>query len=300
MDLLLSFFFLIISSVVGITIGLLLGMKSYLKLAIFVMCIFIPIELFYEYYYDTTNTLTNSPTTTYTNVSNTPIANSKPNEIKNTNTNTKLENIKYATLEDTSVLDSNGDKSPFDGLDPTELLSRLNYIYYATSNPLEPINYSTYKTHADKLLDDPANYKLSTNDPKLLRYSRKYYPQLTDNQIDAKDCLNYGSGKNSCFQNPSLFFNVENDFNILTKGVNENNANLVVREDFSNQSMNMNPNTRYDKPLFLNAPDFKMYKPLDQESNETINLDTSNSMCRTCKLAVCPDDYCGLQNQLFL
>ena len=298
MDLLLSFFFLIISSVVGITIGLLLGMKSYLKLAIFVMCIFIPLELCYEYFYDTTNTLTNSPTTTYTNVSNTPIANSKPNEIKNTNT--KLENIKYATLEDTSVLDSNGDKSPFDGLDPTELLSRLNYIYYATSNPLEPINYSTYKTHADKLLDDPANYKLSTNDPKLLRYSRKYYPQLTDNQIDAKDCLNYGSGKNSCFQNPSLFFNVENDFNILTKGVNENNANLVVREDFSNQPMNMNPNTRYDKPLFLNAPDFKMYKPLDQESNETINLDTSNSMCRTCKLAVCPDDYCGIQNQLFL
>ena len=40
MDLLLSFFFLIISSVVGITLGLLLGMTSYLKLAIFVICIF--------------------------------------------------------------------------------------------------------------------------------------------------------------------------------------------------------------------------------------------------------------------
>ena len=201
-------------------------------------------------------------------------------------------------------MDNNNDKSPFEGLEPTELLSRLNYIYYATANPLEPINYSAYKIHADKLIDSKDDYKLSTNDPKLLQYSRKYYPQLTDNQIDAKDCLNYGSGKNSCFQNPSLFFNVKNDFNILTKGVNENNANLVVREDFINpsinMSMNMNPNSRYEKPLFYNAPNLKLDKPLDQESNETINLDTSNSMCRTCKLAVCPDDYCGLQNQLFL
>jgi hypothetical protein len=330
MDLLLSFFFLIIASVIGITIGLLLGMRSYLKLAIFVICIFIPIELLYEYCYCDTHANTNSSTTTYPNLDkNTfPLPNSKPNEIKlTTNTHTKPEQIKYASLEDLSVLnnnnnnnnDNNDNKSPFDGLEPTELLTRLNYIYYATANPLEPINYSDYKTHADKLLDEPANskesncnanantnanYTLFTHDPKLLNYSRKYYPQLTDRQIDAKDCLNDGSGKNSCFQNPSLFFNVKNDFNILTKGVNENNANLVVREDFCNKSnsmsMKMNPNTRYMKPLFLNAPDFKMDNPLDQESNETINLDTSNSMCRTCKLAVCKDDYCSLQNQLFM
>ena len=315
MDLLLSFFFLIIASVVGITFGLLLGMRSYLKLAIFVICIFIPIELSYDYFYDDTQTSKKSLTDKIL----IPVHNSKPNEIIPISTNSNInttqkkspEQIKYASLEDTSVLDSNnnGDKSPFDGLEPTELVSRLNYIYYATANPLEPLHYSTYKTHADKLLDEEStnantNYKLITHDPKLLKYSRKYYPQLTDNQIDAKDCLNYGSGKESCFQNPSLFFNVKNDFNILTKGVNESNANLVVREDFSNpplsMSMSMNPNYRYEKPLFTNAPNFKMDKPLDQESNETINLDTSNSMCKTCKLAVCPDDYCGLQNQLFM
>ena len=306
MDLLLSFFFLIIASVVGITIGLLLGIRSYLKLAIFVLCIFIPIELSYDYLYDDDKDSRLYETNT------TPIHNSKPNEIQpmNTTMNTIInkksnqEKIKYASVENTSVFEYDNEKPPFDGLEPTELLSRLNYIHYATSNPLEPIRYSTYKTHADKLLDEDsnANYKLITHDPKLLKYSRKYYPQLTDNQIDAKDCLNYGSGKESCFQNPSLFFNIKNDFNILTKGVNENNANLVVREDFSNppMSMSMDPNTRYEKPLFSNAPDFKMDKPLDQESNETINLDTSNSMCRNCKLAVCPDDYCGLQNQLFM
>jgi hypothetical protein len=307
MDLLLSFFFLIISSVVGITLGLLLGMTSYLKLAIFVICIFIPIELCYDYFYDDIYTHYNSTTATLHNSN----SNSNLNEIQPINTmsinkKTNKEKIKYASVENTSVLDYDNDKPPFDGLEPTELLSRLNYIYYATANPLEPIRYSTYKTHADKLLDKDSNTnsisKLSTNDPKLLKYSRKYYPQLTDNQIDAKDCLNYGSGKESCFQNPSLFFNIKNDFNILTKGVNENNANLVVREDFCNPptSMSMNPNTRYETPLFSNAPDFKLDKPLDQESNETINLDTTYSMCRNCKLAVCTDDYCSLQNQLFL
>ena len=320
MELLLSFFFLIISSVIGITLGLSLGVKSYLKLAIIVMCIFIPIEICYDYCNTNNNNNNNKHHTTTTN-SNTipnsipnsiPIPNSKPNLINtttaNTHSNIKTDHIKYASLENTSVFENN-DKLPFDGLEPTELLSRLNYIYYATSNPLEPIHYSTYKTHADKLLDEEdssnANYKLITHDPKLLKYSRKYYPQLTDNQIDAKDCLNYGSGKNSCFQNPSLFFNVKNDFNILTKGVNENNSNLVVREDFSNpphmsMSMKMDTNTRYEKPLFESAPHFKMDKPLDQQSNETINLDTSKSMCKNCKLAECSADYCGLQNQLFL
>ena len=298
MDLLLSFFLLIISSVIGITFGLLLGIKSYLKLALFVICIFIPIELCYSYCYSDTNHKS-SPSTTYTNL----FENIIPNANATIPTKTTTDKIKYASLEDTSIFES--DKSPFDSLDPKELISRLNYIYYATANPLEPINYSSYKTHADKLLDEPVNdnYKLITHDPKLLEYSQKYYPQLTDNQIDAKDCLNYGFGKNSCFQNPSLFFNVKNDFNILTKGVNENNSNLVIREDFcsgSSMSMNMNPNARYEKPLFVNAPDFKLDKPLDQQSNETIDLDTSNSKCKNCKLAVCADDYCGLQNQLFM
>ena len=306
MELLLSFFLLIISSVVGITIGLLLGMRSYLKLAIFVICIFIIVDLSYDYF-------NKDIKSRHSNVSNNsiqkPIPNSKPNIINTTTTNvntnpettteTTTENIKYASVDNTSI--HSNDKPPFDNLEPSELLSRLNYIYYATANPLEPINYSTYKTHADNLIDNPdnSNNKLSTNDPKLLEYSRKYYPQLTDNQIDAKDCLNYGSSKGSCFQNPSLFFNVKNDFNILTKGVNESNSNLIVREDFSNP-MIMNPNARYESPLFSNAPNLKLDKPLDQESNETINLDTTQSMCKNCKLAICDDDYCGPQNQLFM
>ena len=204
------------------------------------------------------------------------------------------------------------DKPPFDGLDPKELLSRLNYIYYATAQPAKRINYHDFKTHADTLLDTDGT-KLSNADPKLQSYAAGHYPQLTADQIDARDCLNYGSGPKSCFQSKQLFYNAARDFNILDKGVNMDNANLVVREDFS-MPANLEAITSRPLPLdvadrnsrarvlFVNAPKGNLDTPLDQESNESLGrkLDDSKALCRNCKLAVCSDDYCGLQNSLFM
>ena len=294
MDILLSFFFLIISSIVGISLCLLLGMKSYLKIAILVMCLFIPMELYNEYIQNSNKNQSKKKSI--------PEPNSYPNTVGNTNTNANTTNpsntmpdtTKYSNVE-TKPFEM--DKPPFDGLEPKELLSRLNYIYYATANPLKPINYLDYKTHADKLLNSD-NTKLSTKDSQLLEYSKAFYPQLSENQIDTKDCLNGGSEKSSCFQNPSLFFNVKNDFNILTKGVNENNANLLVREDFSNP-MILDTTKRYEPILFMNASNGNLDRPLDTQSNETINLNT-NDVCRHCKMAICKNDYCSLQNELFM
>ena len=309
MDILLSFFFLIIASVIGISLGLIFGMKSYLKIALLVICIFIPMEIYHDFF--NTKQSKNTPNSF-------PIHNSKPNVNYSTRPNSTGPNstgpnstgpnstgpnstgpkalpdtTKYATVKSGTNFEM--DKPPFDGLDPQELLMRLNYIYYATANPQKPIQYLDYKTHADKLLNSD-NSKLSTDDPKLLQYTNAYYPQLNKNQIDTKDCLNYGSEKGSCFQNPSLFFNVKNDFNILTKGVSEDNANLIVREDFNNI---INTNIPNNPILFTNAPMGNLNKQLDKESNEYINLE-DNSMCRNCKLAVCKNDYCSLQNHLFM
>ena len=63
MDILLSFFFLLISSIVGISLCLFLGMKSYLKIAIIVMLLFIPMELYNEFIYsnDKVNTIIKQP-----------------------------------------------------------------------------------------------------------------------------------------------------------------------------------------------------------------------------------------------
>lgn len=201
-------------------------------------------------------------------------------------------------LVDTKDTEFSMDKPPFDGLGPSELMSRLNYIYYATANPANVINYHEFKTHADKYLDEDGT-KLSTNDTKLQGYSG-FYPQLTIDQINARDCLNEGSGPRSCFQSPQLFYNAKNNFNILEKGINLDNANLVVREDFS-MPMNLNPATRYDPILFMNAPQGNLDKPLDQQSNERIDLSAdAMSICHNCKLAVCKDDICSLQNKLFM
>ena len=51
MDILLSFFFLIIASIIGISLCIFLGMKSYVKIAIIVILLFIPMELYNDYFY---------------------------------------------------------------------------------------------------------------------------------------------------------------------------------------------------------------------------------------------------------
>ena len=50
MDILLSFFFLLIATIIGVSLCLFLGMKSYIKIAIVVILLFIPIELYNDYF----------------------------------------------------------------------------------------------------------------------------------------------------------------------------------------------------------------------------------------------------------
>lgn len=383
--------------IIGIGISLFLGARSYIKIALVVLLIFIPIEIYYSYRLSQTlvpktatlpavlvpsaeiqqsvikaaqqlaatqtitadGSLITLPTSTgsenipinsvMANLSkignvimnkpldliqptistqSIPIGTSIPDYHPRKNeegnrfaTEKNLEDTKYSifhpdTKSDNDNISGNsgvsGDKPPFDGLDPKELLSRLNYIYYATAQPAKKINYHDFKTHADTLLDTDGT-KLSNDDPKLQSYAAGFYPQLTADQIDARDCLNYGSGSKSCFQSKQLFYNATRDFNILDKGVNVDNANLVVREDFS-MPKNLEAITSRPLPLdvvdrnavgrvlFVNAPKGNLDIPLDQESNESLGpkLDDSIALCHNCKLAVCRDDYCGLQNSLFM
>jgi hypothetical protein len=227
-----------------------------------------------------------------------------PQPVLSTITPTTTLNATIATLPSITIETQNNstfemDKPPFDGLPPGELLSRLNYIYYATANPAKMLNYHDFKTHADIYLDKDGS-KLSTNDLKLQTYSSSFYPQLTRNQIDARDCLNEGSNNRSCFQSPQLFHNVKNNFNIMEKGVNLDNVNLIIKEDFS-MPMILNPHTRYEPILFTNAPNGNQDKILDQQSNETINLSTNQvDLCTNCKLGICKNDYCNFQNKLFI
>ena len=331
MELFLSFLIIIIITIFVTAICLILNIKSYLLIAIIIVFIFILIEL-----------VINKKGIKYNTGNLIPIPNSKANTIgnlllKTTNSNTTnpnttvplatqsstdyhplkndannrftrekdLENSKFAIFKHKDSNNFEMDKPPFDGLEPLELMSRLNYIYFATANPLKPISYSDYKTHADKYLDQDET-KLSSGDQKMLASAKGFYPQLTADQIDGRDCLNYGSDPaKSCFQSPQLFHNIQKANNaslnqtVLSQGVNTDNSNLIIIEDFSNPET-INSNKRYDPVLFVNAPKWNLDKPLDQESNESIQLVDSEPLCRNCKLAVCKNDYCSLQNGLFM
>jgi hypothetical protein len=309
MDYLLSFFFLIIASIIGISISLLLNIKSYLKIAILVVCIFIPIELYNDLVVTKKRKQIPNPNSQPNSLANT-LANTIPSTTTLSSQTTQdqqsnvkfareqdLENTKYGIFKRQSKSNNEEkDSLPLDGLDPQTLLSKLNYIEYATSNPYKPITYTEFKTHADKYLDQDGT-KLSAQeiDPRLLAFSKANYPQLTSDQIDARDCLNYGSDPSkSCFQSAQLFHN------ILNKGVNNDNANLIIKEDFSNPMM-LNHLSNNQHVLFKNAPSGNQDIDLNSQSNETIQLeDNSMATCRNCKLAVCKSDYCGLQNQLFM
>lgn len=339
MDNLTMFLLIFIALVLGFVLSIILKITSIILIVLIVVGLYVIILWYYKYKMDnepipntypgntsTTkssnqssnqssnsfnnlNTINTIPTATIT-ANGALIGNLVKNDISlsiNNNKNINSKNINSKNMKNDLPLSMQNnteysmDKPPFDGLPPGELLNRLDYLYYATANPNKMVNYHDFKTHADKYLDEDSS-KLSVNDTKLQAYSAGFYPQLTANQIDAHDCLNYGSSPGSCFQSKQLFYNVKNDFNILDKGVNNDNANLVVREDFS-MPMNLDINERDMPVLFMNSPRGNQDFPLDIISNENVGkymADESLSLCRNCKLAVCKDDYCGLQNQLFM
>ena len=165
------------------------------------------------------------------------------------------------------------------------------------------IDQLNFKEQINYILENKENNK--ENNKEHNKYINNYYPQLTANNIDATDCLNEMNNKNSCFQNQYLF-NMSNMFNmsntgltgnpsmpsipsILNKGITQDNANLIIKEDFSLPI------------LFRNAPYGNLDKDLNLQSNEYIDLTAdSNSMCRGCKLATCKNNMCALQNNLFM
>ncbi len=238
----------------------------------------------------------------------TPTANSLPDSNKDVGfaRESDLKNTKYGIFHKKNT-EGDLESNPFDNLEPKELMSRLNYIYYATANPYQMISYANYKTEMDKRIEKDGS-SLSSGDDFFKQYNAKYYPQLSANLIDARDCLNEGNGTKSCFQTPQLFENlkqVKEGFtsgkskptSILSQGIETLNK-VFVKEGFSNP-MVLDMDMRSLPTIFKNAPGDQDF-PLDIVGNEYLRIDDSDKLCRHCKLAVCKDDVCFLQNSLFM
>lgn len=184
---------------------------------------------------------------------------------------------------------------PLDGLTPQEMSSRLQYLYYATSHPKDKVSYIDFKTHTDKLLDTQKT-SLSSRDKIMIGETRSFYPDLTENQVNARDCMQGGYGEDSCYQHPKMFVKEEfknmpkksNSNNILSSGINKDNARMILKEDFSQPSPNNHKNPF--KTIFVNAPG-----NLDEHQ-----YDISELLCRGCTSGNCCNDNCKLQNELFM
>ena len=228
-----------------------------------------------------------------------------------TTTTLPLTTTPLTTIPSANIPNS-GSELPFDGLPPADLLKNMQYLYKETSNPLHVPSQMHTLTSADVTLNK--DRKLSNgvngtlvdgNDAKYmsayLSYAGKYYPNLTLNQVDTRDCLN-NMGVNSCFQSAKMF---EKTNSILDKGITKQNADVIVREDFVNfsepSSVNLysskpffdgNQKKLYDstEPIFMNAP---------MNINDNNNGNIENNMCRGCKIGVCSGNYCATANQLF-
>ena len=99
-------------------------------------------------------------------------------------------------------------KSPFEGLFPKQLMNRLNYLFYVTSHPFKPKSFTDYV------------YSKNNNIPKSVKHlevSRQYYPQLTEDQVNFNDCMNFPHGDpKSCNQGNDKW---EAENSILTSGI---------------------------------------------------------------------------------
>ena len=152
------------------------------------------------------------------------------NQQLNNNNNNNNNIIKHTEKEQFSSRNTlfypkktDNNKSPFEGLFPKQLMNRLNYLFYATSHPFKAKSYTNYVYSKNNNI---------TKSIKHLDVSRQYYPQLTEDQVNFNDCMNFPHGHPKSCDQGSDKWNAENS--ILTSGIaNKKDLNQVVREDFN-------------------------------------------------------------------
>ena len=115
-------------------------------------------------------------------------------------------------------------KSPFEGLLPKQLINRINYLYYATSYPFKA------KSYADFIYNENNTVPTSV---KHIEITRATYPQLTEDQVNFSDCLNFPKDHPlSCNQGDDKW-DAEN--NIITQTKLDSNQKQSIDIEDENQ-----------------------------------------------------------------
>jgi hypothetical protein len=192
----------------------------------------------------------------------------------------------------TSVDDYHGTKmpimGPLDGLPWQEVIRRVNYLKAKTQYPYKPMTYTDYKTSMDELLGEDLSglmkhADLNTTETK--QELRRWYPDSTLNQINARDCTNYAPGHPlSCVQ-PSTKLSDDLLLNDST-----NPTELATKENFISSDMYkstqelLNSKSGTMPTLFKNAPG---------HVGQNVTRDISSDLCRGCVVGQCSKGVCG-------
>jgi len=120
-------------------------------------------------------------------------------------------------------------KSPFEGLLPQQIKNRLNYLYYATAHPFKAKSYTDYLHSKSKV----------PKSVKHLNIARQYYPQLSEDQVNFNDCMNFPNGHpKSCNQGSDKWGAEAQQSQILADCIaNEKDLKQVVVEDFDQKKL---------------------------------------------------------------
>jgi len=192
---------------------------------------------------------------------------------------------------------------PLDEMNQNEMEKRLQYLYYATQHPYLNISYREYESISDKILKKDKSSLIIGDKSKYNIEIDRWYPSMSINQINYRDCTNHENGPLSCIQsqfNQSIVnddtSNVKNNFN------NSNNSNNSQKEAFRNissvpKSLENNKNL---STLFKNTG-LNYFK--DNNSNKKNNQtninqdgnprDISNDLCTHCTVGKCWKGICG-------
>lgn len=192
----------------------------------------------------------------------------------------------------TSLDDYHGTKmpimGPLDGLPWQEVVRRVNYLKAKTQYPYKPMTYTDYKTSMDELLGEDLSGLMKHTDlntPENKQELRRWYPDSTINQINARDCTNYKPGHPlSCIQPQKKI----TDDLLLNDSTNPNE--LATKENFQSSDIYkstqdiVNSNSGIISTLFKNSPG---------HVGQNISRDISSDICRGCVVGQCAKGVCG-------
>ena len=174
---------------------------------------------------------------------------------------------------------------PLDGLEPPEVVNRLNYLYNKTASPYKPMKYYDYMTDNDKQLMD--GYQILNRKPgstDMVQYKGeldRWYPTLNKELVNTRDCTSYAPGS------PSSCIIPNNGPEHLLD--TETNETKELFESYSSIPKSLEVIKLLEKSLYKNAPE---YNNADMIADITPS-DISKNISRGGVIGYCRSDFCG-------